>query len=61
VGNLRPRIASQPDAQHAWRIGRRHSEGARDQEAHEAAVAAVQSVLSLAWKEASVDAVNAVT
>jgi hypothetical protein len=34
--------------------------GATDQEAHEAAVAAVQTVLPLAWKEASAEAVNAV-
>jgi hypothetical protein len=34
--------------------------GASDQEAHEAAVAAVQSVLPLPWKEASAEAVNAV-
>jgi hypothetical protein len=34
--------------------------GASDQEAHEAAVAAVQTVLPLSWKEASVEAVNAI-
>jgi len=34
--------------------------GASDQEAHEAAVAAVQSVLPLAWNEAGAAAVNAV-
>ena len=34
--------------------------GAGDQEAHEAAVAAVQEVLQLPWKEASVEAVNAI-
>jgi hypothetical protein len=34
--------------------------GASDQEAHEAAVAAVQSVLPLSWKEASDEAVNAI-
>jgi hypothetical protein len=34
--------------------------GATDQEAHEAAVAAVQSVLPLPWKEASAEAVNAI-
>jgi len=34
--------------------------GASDQEAHEAAVAAVQTVLPLPWKEASAEAVNAV-
>jgi hypothetical protein len=34
--------------------------GASDQEAHEAAVAAVQTVLPLSWKEAGVEAVNAI-
>jgi hypothetical protein len=34
--------------------------GASDEEAHEAAVAAVQTVLPLPWNEASVEAVNAV-
>jgi hypothetical protein len=34
--------------------------GASDQEAHEAAVAAVQQMLPLSWKEASVEAVNAI-
>ena len=34
--------------------------GASDQEAHVAAVSAVQSVLPLPWKEASADAVNAI-
>jgi hypothetical protein len=34
--------------------------GATDQEAHEAAVAAVQTVLPLPWKEASAEAVNAI-
>ena len=34
--------------------------GANDQEAHEAATAAVQTVLSLPWKEATVEAVNAI-
>src|SRR5689334_5648852 len=38
----------------------KRSEGASDQEAHEAVVAAVQSVLPLPWKEASAEAVNAV-
>jgi hypothetical protein len=38
----------------------KRSEGASDQEAHEAVVAAVQSVLPLPWKEASAKAVNAV-
>jgi hypothetical protein len=42
----------------AYRTKRR--EGSSDQEAHEAAVAAVQSVLPLPWKEASAEAVNAV-
>jgi hypothetical protein len=42
----------------AYREKRR--EGTGDQEAHEAAVAAVQLVLSLPWKEASAEAVNAV-
>ena len=39
----------------AWRQG-----GAGDQEAHEAAVAAVQTVLPLPWNEANVEAMNAV-
>jgi hypothetical protein len=34
--------------------------GASDQKAHEAAVAAVLTVLPLSWKEASAEAVNAV-
>jgi hypothetical protein len=34
--------------------------GATDHEAHEAAVTAVQTVLPLSWKEASVEAVNAI-
>jgi hypothetical protein len=34
--------------------------GATDQEAHEAAVAAVQTVVPLAWKEASAEATNAI-
>ena len=34
--------------------------GASDQEAHEAAVAAVQTVLPLSWKEASAEAANAI-
>jgi hypothetical protein len=42
----------------AYRAKRR--EGASDQEAHEAAVAAVQEVLPLPRKEASAEAVNAV-
>jgi hypothetical protein len=49
----------------AWRLAclayrEKRSEGSSDQEAHEAAVAAVQSVLPLPWKEASAEAVNAV-
>jgi hypothetical protein len=35
-------------------------EGASDHEAHEAAVAAVQALLPLPWKEASAEAVSAV-
>jgi hypothetical protein len=42
----------------AYRAKRRV--GASHLEAHEAAVAAVQSVLPLPWKEASAEAVNAV-
>jgi len=42
-------------AYRAWRQA-----GANDQEAHEAAVAAVLTVLPLPWQEASVEAVNAV-
>jgi hypothetical protein len=42
-------------AYHEWRQA-----GASDQKAHEAAVAAVQTVLPLPWKEASVEAANAV-
>ena len=34
--------------------------GASDQQAHEAAVEAVQAVLPLSWKEASAKAVNAI-
>jgi hypothetical protein len=34
--------------------------GASDQAAHEAPVAAVQTVLPLSWKEASAEAVNAI-
>ena len=49
----------------AWRLAclayrAKRREGASDQAAHEAAVAAVQSVLPLPWKEASAEAVNAV-
>jgi len=48
----------------AWRVAclayrEMRQAGASDQQAHEAAVAAVQSVLPLACKEASVEAVNA--
>jgi hypothetical protein len=53
--------ATQP----AWRLAclahrAKRREGGSDQEAQEAAVAAVQSVLPLPWKEASTEAVNAV-
>jgi hypothetical protein len=49
----------------AWRraclaYGEMRQAGATDQEAHDAAVAAVQTVLPLSWKEASVEAVNAI-
>ena len=40
--------------------GQHGMSGATDQEAHEAAVAAVQTVLPLSWTEASVEAVNAI-
>jgi hypothetical protein len=50
--------ASRHGGWRAWPIVT--SAGASDQEAHEAAVAAVQSVLSLPWKAASVEAVNAI-
>ena len=48
----------------AWRLAclayrERRRAGASDQEAHEA-VAAVQTVLPLPWKEASAEAVNAI-
>ena len=42
----------------AYRAKRRN--GGSDQKAHEAAVAAVQSVLPLSWKDASAETVNAV-
>jgi len=47
----------------AWRLAclayrDKRRAGASDHEAHEAAVAAVQSVLPLSWKEASAEAVN---
>jgi hypothetical protein len=53
----RPPIPTE-DRLPAWRAAclsyrAKRSEGASDQEAHEAAVAAVQSVLPLPWKEAS--------
>jgi hypothetical protein len=49
----------------AWRrgclaYGEMRQAGATDKEAHEAAVAAVQTVLPLSWTEASVEAVNAI-
>jgi hypothetical protein len=49
----------------AWRraclaYGEMRQAGATDQEAHEAAVATVLTVLPLPWKEASVEAVNAI-
>ena len=49
----------------AWRLAcpayrAKRREGGRDQEAHEAAVAAVQSVLPLPWKEVSAEALDAV-
>ena len=40
---------------HAWRQA-----GASDHEAHETVVAAVQTVLLLPWKDASIEAVNAI-
>ena len=42
----------------AYRAKRREGSGHRD--AHEAAVAAVRSVLPLAWKDATDEAVNAI-
>ena len=49
----------------AWRLAcfayrAKRREGAGDREAHEAAIAAVQSVLPLTWKETSAEAVNAI-
>jgi hypothetical protein len=49
----------------AWRLAclayrAKRREGASHQDAHEAAVAAVRSVLPLPWEEASAEAVNAV-
>jgi hypothetical protein len=49
----------------AWRrarlaYGEMRQAGATDQEAHDAAVAAVQTVLPPSWNEASVEAVNAI-
>jgi hypothetical protein len=55
-----PRSASRPGVWRAWPIARKRREGAGHLDAHEAAVAAVQSVLPLPWKEASAEAVNAV-
>jgi hypothetical protein len=50
----------------AWRraclaYGEMRQAGATNQEAHEAAVGPVQTVLPLPWKEASVKAINAIT
>jgi len=42
-------------AYHGWRQA-----GANDHEAHEAAVAAVLTVLPLAWEDARIEAVNAI-
>jgi hypothetical protein len=49
----------------AWRraclaYGEMRQVGATDQEAHEAAVSAMQTILPLSWNEASVEAVNAI-
>ena len=60
----RPPIPTE-DRLPAWRRGclvyrEMRQAGATDQEAHEAAVAAVLTVLPLPWKEASAEAVNAV-
>jgi len=60
----RPPISTE-ERKPAWRLAclayrAKRRDGASDQEAHEAAVAAVQSVLPLPWKEASTEAVNAV-
>ena len=49
----------------AWRLAclayrAKRREGSSHRDAHEAAVAAVRSVLPLSWKEASAEAVNAV-
>jgi len=60
----RPPISTE-ERKPAWRLAclayrAKRREGSSDQEAHEAAVAAVQSVLPLPWKEASAEAVNAV-
>ena len=51
------------DRKPAWRraclaYSEMRQAGASDQQAHEAAVEAVQTVLPLAWKEASAEAVN---
>jgi hypothetical protein len=53
------------DRKPAWRgaclaYREKRREGASNHEAHEAAVAAVQAVWSLPWKEASAETVNAV-
>ena len=40
--------------------GEMRQAGATDQEAHEAAVVAVQTVLPLSWSEASVEAINTI-
>ena len=49
----------------AWRLAclsyrAKRREGAGHRDAHEAAVAAVRSVLPLSWKEASAEAVDAI-
>jgi len=61
------RTATNPtdDRKPAWRRAclayrEMRQAGASDQEAHEAAVAAVQTVLPISWKEASAEAVNAI-
>ena len=60
----RPATATE-ERKPAWRAAclayrEKRREGASDHEAHEAAIAAVQSVLPLPWKEASAEAVKAV-
>jgi len=54
----RPRIACRLGGDLAYDEMRQA--GATDQEAHDAAVVAVQTVLALPWKEATVEAVNAI-